>query len=129
MHHQSFFIPLRKSWEINFSPRTKSNSDSIFKITCTNLTSTTLDNSYLYLINIPATSGSVISTSGSLNQISNSIVLGTFCQHETSFYVSDFPKSPCSIYILDDTTFLPPPPGTGDQCICVSFVIEERFRD
>ncbi len=128
MYHQSFFLPLGNSWQINFLPRTKSNSNSIFKITCSNVTSTSLDNSFLYLINIPATSGSVISTSGSLNQISNSIVLGTSSQHETSFYVSDFPKGPCSFYILDDTTFLPPPPGTGDQCICVSFVIEERSR-
>lgn len=79
-YHQTFFLPAGKSWEINFVPRVKTSPRSTFIITCTNLNanpSVGVTNSFLYLINIPASSGSAISTEGDPSQISNSIVLAS----------------------------------------------------
>ncbi len=105
-YHQTFFLPAEKSWDITFVPRVKNSPRSTFVITCTNLTanpSSGVNNSFLYLINLPASSGSAISTEGDLNQISNSIVLAskvvtttgiTSYQYPTPIRVSDFPTSP-----------------------------------
>ena len=136
-YHQTFFLTAGKSWEITFVLRVKSNPRSTFVITCTNLTanpSAGVSNSFLYLINLPASSGSAISTEGDLNQISNSIVLAsnvvsttgiTSHQYPTPIRVSDFPASPCTIYILDSTFSAP----LSDQIVSVSFLIEETFHE
>ena len=136
-YHQTFFLTAGKSWEIKFVPRVKTNPRSTFVFTCTNLTanlSAGVSNSFLYLINIPASSGSAISSSGDLNQISNSIVLGsnvvsttgiTSHQNPTPIRVSDFPTSPCLFYILDSTFSAP----LSDQIVSVSFLIEETFPE
>ena len=131
-YHQTFFLTAGKTWEITFVPRVKTNPRSTFTITCTNLTANPnagVANSFLYLINIPASSGSAISTEGDLNQISNSIVLAstvvsttgiTSHQNSTPIRVSDFPTSPCLFYILDNTFSAP----LSDQIVSVSFLIE-----
>ena len=136
-YHQTFFLTAGKSWEITFVPRVKTNPRSTFAITCTNLTanlSAGVANSFLYLINLPASSGSAISSEGDLNQISNSLVLGskvvsttgiTSHQNSTPIRVSDFPSSPCLFYILDSTFSAP----LSDQIVSVSFLIEETFPE
>ena len=136
-YHQTFFLTAGKTWEITFVPRVKTNPRSIFAITCTNLTANPnagVNNSFMYLINLPASSGSAISSSGDLNQISNSIVLGskvvattgiTSHQNPTPIRVSDFPTSPCTFYILDSTFSAP----LSDQIVSVSFLIEETFPE
>ena len=136
-YHQTFFLTSAKSWEITFVPRVKTNPRSTFAITCTNLTANPnagVSNSFLYLINLPASSGSAISSSGDLNQISNSIVLGsnvvsttgiTSHQNPTPIRVSDFPNAPCTFYILDSTFSAP----LSDQIVSVSFLIEETFHE
>ena len=136
-YHQTFFLTAGKSWEINFVPRLKTSPRSTFTITCTNLTANPnagVNNSFLYLINLPASSGSAISTEGDLNQISNSIVLGsnvvsttgiTSHQYPTPIRMSDFPTSPCTFYILDSTFSVP----LSDQIVSVSFSVEETFLE
>ncbi len=136
-YHQTFFLPAGKSWEINFVPRVKTSPRSTFAITCTNLIANPnsgVSNSFLYLNNLPASSGAAISTEGDLNQISNSIVLGsnvvsttgiTSHQYSTPIRVSDFPTSPCLVYILDRTYSAP----LSDQIVSVSFLIEETFHE
>ena len=133
-YHQTFFLTAGKSWEITFVPRVKTDPRSTFAITCSNLTANPnagVSNSFLYLVNLPASSGSAISTEGDLNQISNSIVLGskvvattgiTSHQNPTPIRVSDFPNAPCTFYILDSTFSAP----LSDQTVSVSFLIEEE---
>ena len=136
-YHQTFFLTAGKSWEINFVPRVKTHPRSTFAITCSNLTANPnagVNNSFLYLINIPSSSGSAISSEGDLNQISNSIVLGsnvvsttgtTSHQYPTPIRVSDFPNAPCLFYILDSTFSAP----LSDQIVSVSFLIEETYLE
>ena len=136
-YHQTFFLTAGKSWEITFVPRVKTSPRSTFAITCTNLTANPnagVNNSFLYLINLPASSGSAISSESNLNQISNSIVLGskvvattgiTSHQYPTPIRVSDFPNAPCLFYILDSTFSAP----LSDQIVSVSFLIEETFHE
>ena len=136
-YHQTFFLTSGKSWEINFVPRVKTSPRSTFAITCTNLTANPnagVANSFLYLINLSASSGSAISIESDLNQISNSIVLGskvvsttgiTSHQYPTPIRVSDFSNAPCIFYILDSTFFAP----LSDQIVSVSFLIEETFHE